>query len=102
MPQQFKPPRLTRRDFEELLVSHNALEAVIGALGRTNWAGAAGCQIGLMRTDRWVCDVYNRFERALATWNANHPDKSLYQEQLEQTAAPAGDGQGSETAAKEG
>lgn len=102
MAKSFKCPRLTRRDFEELLVSHKALEAVIGALGRTNWAGAAGCQIGLMRTDRWVCDVYNRFERALATWNANHPDEPLYQEQLEQTAAPSGSDQATAIEVKEG
>lgn len=83
----YKPPRLNRKDFEELLASHKALELIIEALGRTNWAGANGCIIGLMRVNKWVCEVYNRFERSLASWNASNPDRPLYQKQLEQTAA---------------
>lgn len=83
---QFKPPRLTRRDFEELLANHKAIDLVMNALAGTNWAGARGCEAGLVRVDRWIADVYGRFERALATWNANHPDQPLLEATLEEAA----------------
>ena len=49
--------------------AHAVLEAVIGALTNTNWAGAQPSIVALAPIDIWVCDLYNRAERTVELWD---------------------------------
>jgi hypothetical protein len=57
--------RLSKSDYEGLVLAHDKCARAIGLLSHTNWAGAPGTSALVEDVDRFLCQLYNRAEGSL-------------------------------------
>jgi hypothetical protein len=57
--------RLSKSDYEGLVLAHDKCARAIGLLSHTNWGGAPGTSALVEDVDRFLCQLYNRAEGSL-------------------------------------
>ena len=57
--------RLSKADYEGLVLAHDKCARAIGLLTHTNWGGAPGTSALVEDVDRFLCQLYNRAESSL-------------------------------------
>ncbi len=57
--------RLSKSDYEGLVLAHDKCARAIGLLAHTNWGGAPGTSALVEDVDRFICQLFNRAEGSL-------------------------------------
>ena len=83
MRERFDLPRLTKRDIQRILDSHNAVMTVRGALDRSSWSAGRALSASLVLVDMVLCELYNRAEAAYLKTPHTPAEPSSQEEQLE-------------------
>src|SRR5271170_6329031 len=62
---RIRGPRLSKGEILQLVVLHGKCDAIIRMLRGTNWAGAQPATILVGEIDNFLCELYNKAERAM-------------------------------------
>jgi len=86
---RIRGPRLSQGDVKQLMLSHSKLVALDRTLNGTNWAGRDACRILVGEVDVFICELYNKAERAMMRSAEAPAPASSPGEATEQTRAAA-------------